>query len=191
MLLFAGLGNPGNRYADNRHNIGFMAVDEILRRHSFGPERARFSALCSEGRIAGEKVIVLKPQTYMNESGRAVGEAMRFYKLTAADLVVFHDELDLTPGKLRVKVGGGHAGHNGLRSIMAHCGADFVRVRMGIGHPGDRDLVSPYVLSDFSKADWPWVDGLCDAIAGSAQWLVKRDWPRFMTDVAQSVSHSR
>lgn len=188
MLLFVGLGNPGDRYADNRHNIGFMAVDEIVHRHSFAPYRARFSALVSEGVLDGEKILVVKPQTYMNESGRAVGEAMRFYKLTPADIIVFHDELDLAPGKIKVKQGGGHAGHNGLRSIVSHVGADFARIRMGIGHPGHKDRVSPYVLSDFAKADWPWVDSLCEAISDEAQWLARRDWPRFMTDVARRLS---
>jgi PTH1 family peptidyl-tRNA hydrolase len=188
MLLFVGLGNPGDRYADNRHNIGFMAVDELVHRHSFSPYRARFSGVISEGRLGDEKVLALKPLTFMNESGRAVGEAMRFYKIDPCDLVVFHDELDLAPGKIKVKQGGGHAGHNGLRSIMAHVGADFVRVRMGIGHPGHKDRVSPYVLSDFAKADWPWVDAVCEAMADEAPWLVRKDWPRFMSDVARRLA---
>jgi len=186
MLLFVGLGNPGDRYADNRHNIGFMAVDEVVRHHGFSPERRRFSGLVSEGRLAGEKVLVVKPQTYMNESGRSVGEAMRFYKLDASDVLVFHDEIDLAPGKLRVKQGGGHAGHNGLRSIVGRIGEDFIRIRLGIGHPGAKEKVTPYVLSDFAKADWPWVDGLCEAVGAEAEWLAKRDWPRFMSEVARA-----
>lgn len=185
MLLFAGLGNPGPRHAGNRHNIGFMAVDAIVRRHGFPPARSRFSALVQEGRLGEEKVVAIRPQTFMNESGRAVGEAMRFYRLEPADIVVFHDELDLAPGKLKVKRGGGHAGHNGLRSIIAHVGADFTRVRLGIGHPGDRDLVTPWVLSDFAKADGPWVETLCEAIAEAAPWLAAGDPARFMTEVAR------
>ncbi|WP_281300300.1 MULTISPECIES: aminoacyl-tRNA hydrolase [unclassified Iodidimonas] len=192
MRLLAGLGNPGNQYADNRHNIGFMAVDEIIRRHLFTPDRPRFSGLVSEGSIDGEKLIIIKPQTYMNESGRAIGEALRYYKLDPSDLIVFHDELDLAPGRMRVKIGGGHAGHNGLRSIISHLGSpDFVRVRLGIGHPGDKDRVVPYVLSDFAKSEWPWVDDLCEAMAAHAGDLGRGDWPRFMTNVAQSVSKSR
>ena len=136
MLLVVGLGNPGGKYADNRHNIGFMAADEIVRRHSFSPWRSRFQADVSEGVLDGEKVLVMKPMTFMNESGRSVGEAVRFYKIDLADVIVLHDELDLVPGKMRVKLGGGHAGHNGLRSIHAHIGADFKRLRLGIGHPG-------------------------------------------------------
>ncbi len=188
MLLFVGLGNPGDRYADNRHNIGFMAVDEMVHRHSFSPYRTRFSGVVSEGVLDGEKILALKPLTFMNESGRAVGEAMRFYKLAPGDVVVFHDELDLAPGKIKVKQGGGHAGHNGLRSIISHVGADFIRVRMGIGHPGHKDRVSPYVLSDFAKADWPWVDAVCEAMADDARWLAQRDWPRFMSEVARRLA---
>jgi len=187
MLLLVGLGNPGDRYADTRHNIGFMAVDEIGDTHSFTPERARFAGLVREGRLDSEKLLLLKPQTYMNESGRSVGEAMRFFRLNPEDVVVFHDEIDLAPGKLKVKQGGGHAGHNGLRSIIAHIGADFMRVRLGVGHPGTKDLVTPYVLSDFAKADWAWVDALCAAIAGEAAWLARRDWPRFASEVARHL----
>lgn len=188
MLLFVGLGNPGDRYADNRHNIGFMAVDEIVRLHSFSPERLRFSGLVNEGRLAGEKVIVLKPQTYMNESGRSVGETARFYKLEPSEVIVFHDEIDLAPGRLRVKQGGGHAGHNGLRSVAAHIRNEFIRVRLGVGHPGSKDRVTPYVLSDFAKADWPWVDALCEAVGAEADWLARRDWPRFMSEVARRTA---
>ena len=188
MLLFAGLGNPGSSYAGNRHNFGFMAVDAIIRRHDFAPGRLRFSSRCCEGRIGSEKILVMKPQTFMNESGRAVGEAARFFRLDPQDIIVFHDELDLALGKVRVKEGGGHGGHNGIRSLIAHLGADFVRVRLGIGHPGDRDRVTPYVLSDFARSEQPVVEEVCDAVAAAAPWLVARDWPRFMTEVARRVT---
>jgi PTH1 family peptidyl-tRNA hydrolase len=166
MLLFVGLGNPGRQYARNRHNIGFMALEAIARRHGFPSARARFHGLVSEGTIGGEKVMLLQPQTYMNESGRAVGEAARFHKIPLGDIVVFHDELDLAPAKCRIKIGGGVAGHNGLRSITAHVGNDYKRVRMGIGHPGDKSLVHGYVLNDFGKSD---------ALADNAALLVKGD----------------
>ena len=171
MLIIVGLGNPGPKYAFNRHNIGFMAVDAIIHRHSFSPERQRFQGLVSEGTLGGEKVIVLKPMTYMNESGRSVGEAMRFYKLTPQDIVVFHDELDLPSGKLRIKTGGGHGGHNGLRSIDAHIGQNYRRVRLGIAHPGDKERVLSHVLGDFSKADMKWLEPLLDTIAAEAPLL--------------------
>ncbi|MDO9127667.1 MAG: aminoacyl-tRNA hydrolase, partial [Parvibaculum sp.] len=171
MILLVGLGNPGEKYARNRHNIGFMAADEIVRRHSFSPPRARFQGIVSEGTLDGEKAIVLKPTTYMNESGRAVGEAMRFYKLTPADIVVFYDELDLEAGKLRIKTGGGAAGHNGIRSIAAHIGSEFRRVRLGIGHPGVKERVLGHVLGDFAKADAAWLEPLLDAIADAAPLL--------------------
>lgn len=173
MILLVGLGNPGAKYERNRHNVGFMAADAIVRRHSFSPPRARFQGLVSEGTFGGEKAIVLKPTTYMNESGRAVGEAMRFYKLTPADVVVFYDELDLEPGKIRMKTGGGAAGHNGIRSISAHIGPDFRRVRIGIGHPGAKDRVLGYVLGDFSKADQEWVEPMLDAMADAAPLLAE------------------
>ncbi len=173
MRLFVGLGNPGTKYQGNRHNIGFMAVDEIARRHGFASWRRRFQGETAEGTLDGERVILLKPATYMNESGRAVSEAANFFKLGLGDIVVFHDELDLPPAKLRVKTGGGHAGHNGLRSISAHLGNDYRRVRLGIGHPGVKDIVHAYVLNDFAKADDPWVEALCDAIAESAGLLAK------------------
>lgn len=173
MILLVGLGNPGAKYERNRHNVGFMAADAIVRRHSFSPPRARFQGLVSEGTFGGEKAIVLKPTTYMNESGRAVGEAMRFYKLTPADVVVFYDELDLEPGKIRMKTGGGAAGHNGIRSIAAHIGPDFRRVRIGIGHPGAKDRVLGYVLGDFSKADQDWVEPMLDAMADAAPLLAE------------------
>jgi PTH1 family peptidyl-tRNA hydrolase len=175
MLLFVGLGNPGRQYARNRHNIGFMALEAIARRHGFPSARARFHGLVSEGTIGGEKVMLLQPQTYMNESGRAVGEAARFHKIPLGDIVVFHDELDLAPAKCRIKIGGGVAGHNGLRSITAHVGNDYKRLRLGIGHPGDKSLVHSYVLNDFAKNETPWVEALCDALADNAALLVKGD----------------
>jgi len=186
MKLIVGLGNPGAKYAQNRHNIGFMAVDEIARAQGFGPWRSKFHGAVSEGVIDGEKVLLLKPETFMNVSGQSVGAAMRFYKLAASDVVVFHDELDLAPGKLRVKRGGGHAGHNGLRSLHQHIGADYERVRLGIGHPGDKRMVSNYVLSDFAKADAGWLDPLLDAIGRAAPFLAKGQGDRFMTAVAQA-----
>ena len=163
MLLFVGLGNPGERYVANRHNIGFMAVQALAKRHGIAPWRRKFQGVAVEGAIGDEKLLLLLPGTFMNESGRAVAEAINFYKLTASDIVVFHDELELPPGKLRVKVGGGNAGHNGLRSISAHVGNDYRRVRFGIGHPGDKNLVERYVLQDFAKDEKPWVEALCDA----------------------------
>lgn len=184
MILLVGLGNPGEKYARNRHNIGFMAADAIVRRHSFAAPRARFQGLVAEGMLGGEKAIVLKPTTYMNESGRAVGEAMRFYKLTEADVVVFHDELDLAPAKLRIKTGGGAAGHNGIRSIAAHIGPDFRRVRIGIGHPGEKTRVLGAVLGDFSKAEMTgWVEPLIEAIADAAPLLAEGNDATFANKV--------
>src|SRR3954470_13138214 len=171
MLLFVGLGNPGSRYVGNRHNIGFMVVEEIAKRHGFPPWRRRFQGVATEGTIGSEKVLLLLPGTYMNESGRAVGEAARFYKLELPDIVVFHDEIDLAPGKLRVKTGGGIAGHNGLRSITTHVGNDYRRVRIGVGHPGDKNLVQHFVLSDFAKSERDWVTALIDVIADNAGLL--------------------
>jgi len=174
MKLIVGLGNPGGKYAGNRHNIGFMAIDEIHRRHAgFQPWRSRFQGQVSEGRLGSEKVLLLKPSTYMNESGRAVGEAMRFFKLEPEDIVVLYDELDLPPAKFRMKKGGGHGGHNGLRSITAHIGADYRRLRLGIGHPGDKKLVSNYVLGDFAKADSEWLEPLLTEIADQAALLAE------------------
>src|SRR3954468_13078532 len=173
MLLFVGLGNPGSRYAGNRHNIGFMVVDAIARRHGITPWRRRFQGVTAEGSIGGERVLLLLPGTYMNDSGRAVADAAHFYKLGLPELVVFHDELDLPPAKVRVKVGGGVAGHNGLRSISAHLGNDYRRARIGIGHPGVKELVHPYVLSDFAKSEKGWVDTMCEAIADNAPLLAK------------------
>ena len=168
MLLFVGLGNPGAKYARNRHNIGFMAVDEIARRHGFAPWRRRFQGETSEGTLERERVILLKPTTYMNDSGRAVQEAANFFKLSASEITVFQDELELSPAKVRVKVGGGIAGHNGLRSITSHIGNDYRRVRLGIGHPGIKEFVHSYVLADFAKDDGPWVTALCEAVADNA-----------------------
>lgn len=184
MILMAGLGNPGKKYERHRHNVGYMAVESIRQAHGFGPERARFQGLASEGRIGGVRVLILKPTTFMNESGRAISAAMQFYKLAAEDIIVFHDELDLAPGKLRVKTGGGHAGHNGLRSIVSHIGADFHRVRIGIDHPGDKARVHGYVLSDFSKADHDWLVPLLNTIGRDADFLAKRDDPGFMNRIA-------
>jgi len=184
MKLFIGLGNPGAKYAGNRHNIGYMAVDRIAAEHGFGPWRARFQGLVAEGSLGGEKVVLLKPETFMNLSGQSVGEAQRFFKLPPEDLVVFHDELDLAPGKLRVKQGGGHAGHNGLRSIHAHIGEAYGRVRLGIGHPGHKDAVAPYVLSDFAKADAGWLDDLLHGISDGAVLLAAGDGAGFLNAVA-------
>ena len=172
MRLFVGLGNPGTKYAHNRHNIGFMAVEEIARRHGFAPWRRRFQGETSEGTLDGERVVLLRPTTFMNESGRAVQEAANFFKIGVDGVVVFQDELELPPGKVRVKIGGGIAGHNGLRSISAHIGNEYRRVRLGIGHPGVKELVHGHVLSDFAKSDRPWVETLCEAVADSAGLLV-------------------
>lgn len=187
MLLAVGLGNPGAKYAHNRHNLGFMTLDEIARVHGFPPWRARFSGLATEGSVetpsGPRKVLLLKPQTFYNEAGRAVAEAMRFYKLTPDDLVVFHDELDLAPGKFRLKPGGGHAGNNGLRSIKAHLDGDFRRGRIGIGHPGDKSRVTGYVLSDIPKDEQGWVKDLLDAISRSFGLLASGDFDAFQTKV--------
>jgi len=171
MLLFVGLGNPGAKYANNRHNIGFMAVDEIARRHGFSPWRRRFQGETAEGSLDGARVILLRPTTFMNDSGRAVQEAANFFKLGVGEVTVFQDELELPPAKVRVKVGGGIAGHNGLRSISSHIGNDYRRVRLGIGHPGVKELVHGHVLSDFAKSDRPWVEALCEAVADNAVLL--------------------
>ena len=173
MLLLVGLGNPGARYVGNRHNIGFMAVQAIAKRHGIGPWRRRFQGVACEGAIGDERVLLLLPGTYMNESGRAVAEAMQFYKLPLADITVFHDEIELPPGKVRVKIGGGIAGHNGLRSISAHIGNDYRRVRIGVGHPGHKDWVEHYVLSDFAKSEQPWRDALIGILADNIDFLVR------------------
>lgn len=191
MRLFVGLGNPGAKYAMNRHNIGFMALDRIAADHGFAPWRAKFHGQLTEGMLDGVKVLLLKPETFMNRSGQSVGEAMRFYKLSPADVTVFHDELDLAPAKCRVKRGGGHAGHNGLRSIHGHIGEDYVRVRLGIGHPGHKDRVSAYVLSDFTKADRDWLDDLLRGISDGAGALARDDSARFLNAVALRVAPPR
>ncbi len=183
MLLFVGLGNPGTRHAGNRHNVGFMAVDAVARRHDFGPWRRRFHGVATEGSLGGARVTLLLPGTYMNESGLAVAAAAQFFKIAPADIVVFHDEVDLPPGKLRVKAGGGNAGHNGLRSISAHVGNDYRRVRIGVGHPGVKDLVYAYVLGDFAKRERPWVTALCDIIAENAELLARGEDATFQNRV--------
>jgi len=191
MKLFVGLGNPGPRHAGNRHNIGFMALDRIAADHGFPPWRAKFRGEISEGTLGGEKVVLLKPQTFMNLSGESVGEAMRFFRLAPADVTVFHDELDLAPGRCRTKTGGGHAGHNGLRSVHQHIGEGYNRVRLGIGHPGHRDRVSPYVLSDFAKADQGWLADLLQGVSEGAPELARGDAARFMNAVALRVAPPR
>jgi PTH1 family peptidyl-tRNA hydrolase len=180
MLIFAGLGNPGAEYAGNRHNIGFMAVDAIQRRHSFSPWSKKFKALISEGEIGGERVLLMKPQTFMNLSGEAVGEAMRFYKLEPKDILAIYDELDLIQGKARIKTGGGHGGHNGIKSLDAHCGREYRRLRLGIGHPGSKEKVHNHVLGDFAKADRVWLEPLLDALADNAGMLVKSEDSQFL-----------
>ncbi|WP_170332887.1 aminoacyl-tRNA hydrolase [Ruegeria arenilitoris] len=191
MKLFVGLGNPGSKYARNRHNIGFMAVDRIAEDHGFGPWKSKFQSEIAEGRLGREKVLLIKPQTFMNRSGQSVGEAMRFYKLDSTDVTVFHDELDLAPGKVRVKAGGGHAGHNGLRSIHEHISPAYDRVRLGIGHPGRKELVSPYVLSDFAKADADWLDEVLRGVSGGAGFLADRESGKFMNAVALRTAPPR
>ena len=183
MLLLVGLGNPGRKYARHRHNIGYMAAARIMAAHRFGPPRARFRGCLAEGRLGNLRSFVLKPQTFMNESGQAVGEFQRFFKLETEKIIVLHDELDLPPGKMRVKTGGGVAGHNGLRSIARHVGPDFRRVRLGIGHPGDKAKVHSYVLSDFSRRDADWLEPLLDAIARHAPLLASGDDASFMNKV--------
>jgi len=184
MIIIAGLGNPGNQYAGNRHNIGFMAVDALQRLPSFTPWSRKFKAEISEGEIAGEKILLMKPLTFMNLSGESVGEAMRFYKLTPGDIIAIHDELDLPAGRARIKTGGGHGGHNGLKSLDAHCGKEYRRLRLGIGHPGDKDRVHSHVLGDFAKADKTWLDPLLDAIADNAAMLVKGEDSQLMNKLA-------
>lgn len=191
MKLIVGLGNPGAKYAGNRHNIGFMAVDRIAEDHGFGPWRSKFQGQVSEGRLGHEKVLLLKPETFMNKSGQSVGEAMRFYKLAPDDVIVIHDEIDLAPGKARIKQGGGHAGHNGLRSIHAHIGDTYGRVRLGVGHPGRKDLVPIYVLHDFPKADAGWLDDLLRGISDGAAHLAEGDGGRFMNAVALRTAPPR
>jgi PTH1 family peptidyl-tRNA hydrolase len=182
--LWVGLGNPGGQYALHRHNVGFMAVDTIAEVHGFALPQKKFQGWLQEGRIGTEKILLLKPATFMNESGRAVGEALRFYKLSVADLTVFHDELDLAPMKVKVRTGGGLAGHNGLRSIDQHLGPDFRRVRIGIGHPGHKDRVTGHVLGNYAKSELDALADMLGAIAAEAPWLAKGDDVRFMSDVA-------
>ena len=183
MQLFVGLGNPGSSYTGNRHNIGFMVVEAIAKRHTFAPWRRRFQGVAAEGPLAGERVLLLLPGTFMNDSGRAVAEAAHFYKLGLPEVVVFHDEIELPPGKVRVKSGGGNAGHNGLRSISEHIGNDYRRVRIGVGHPRVKELVEPYVLSDFAKSERPWVEALCGIIADNAELLAKGQDASFQNKV--------
>jgi PTH1 family peptidyl-tRNA hydrolase len=188
MLLFVGLGNPGPQYAGNRHNIGFMAVQAIARRHDITPWRRKFQGVAVEGVIGAERMLLLLPGTYMNESGRAVQEAVSFYKLEPGQVTVFQDEAELGAGKVRVKVGGGNAGHNGLRSISEHIGNDYRRVRLGVGHPGNKDLMERYVLQDFAKDEWPWVEALCDIVADNVGLLVEGKNSTFQNRVHLAMS---
>ena len=188
MQVWAGLGNPGAQYVLHRHNVGFMAVDAIAAVHGFGPVRKQFQGWTQEGRIGSEKVLLLKPATFMNDSGRSIGEALRFYKLDVDALTVFHDELDLVPFKVKVKTGGGAAGHNGLRSTDQHLGQEYRRVRLGIGHPGHKDRVSGYVLGNFAKAEMDPLADMLGAVAGEAAWLTAGDPVRFMNDVAMRLA---
>jgi PTH1 family peptidyl-tRNA hydrolase len=183
MRLFVGLGNPGAKYAGNRHNIGFMAVDRIAADHGFSPWRKGFHGLVSEGRLGLEKVLLLKPETFMNLSGQSVQAAVSFHKLALNEVTVFHDELDLAPGRIKAKMGGGHAGHNGLRSIHAHLGEGYARVRLGIGHPGHKDAVAAYVLHDFAKADAEWLEPLLTGISDGAPALAGGDAAKFLNAV--------
>ncbi len=187
MKLLVGLGNPDAKYAHNRHNVGFMAVDKIAERHDFGAWRRRFQGVTTEGSLAGKRVLLLKPATYMNDSGQSVGEAQRFLKIAPEDVYVFHDEIDLAPGKLKVKAGGGNAGHNGLRSMTAHIGNDYNRVRIGVGHPGVKEAVAHYVLHDFAKAEYQWLEPLLDAMADAARFLAQGDSARFLSHTASAL----
>ncbi len=191
MYLFVGLGNPGAKYASNRHNIGFMAADVIWAAHRFGPWRKKFQGELSEGTLAGEKILLLKPQTFMNESGRSVGEAVRFHDIPLEHVFVFYDELDLEPGKVRVKLGGGAAGHNGIRSISSHITPEFKRVRLGIGHPGDKRFVQPHVLGDFAKSDREWLVTVLDAVADNVALLAQGADEKFQSKVALVVNPPR
>jgi PTH1 family peptidyl-tRNA hydrolase len=184
MQIWVGLGNPGAQYALQRHNVGFMAIDAIAEVHGFEPPKKAFQGWAQQGRLGDQRILLLKPATFMNESGRSVGEAMRFFKAEAGDVTVFHDELDLAPFKVKVKVGGGTAGHNGLRSTEAHIGNEFRRVRIGIGHPGHKDKVTPYVLGNYAKAELEPLSDLLGAVAAEADWLARGDDARFMSDVA-------
>ena len=191
MELFVGLGNPGAKYARHRHNVGYMAVDAIAAQHGFSPWRSKFDGQIAEGRLGGEKIVLLKPETFMNNSGQSVGKALRFFKLEPPDATVFHDEIDLAPGKCRIKDGGGHAGHNGLRSLHQHIGPHYSRVRIGVGHPGHKDKVASYVLHNFAKADQDWLDNVIGGISEGAESLAKGDSGRFMNAVALRVKPAR
>lgn len=191
MKLFVGLGNPGPKYSRTRHNIGFMAVDQIARDHGFPAFRSKFQGEITEGRVGSERVILLKPQTFMNLSGQSVGEAMRFYKLTPDDITIFHDEIDLAPNKVRLKTGGGHAGHNGLRSVHQHIGPDYHRVRLGVGHPGRKEAVPGYVLHDFAKADENWLDDVLRGIGDGADELAIGNGPKFLNKIALRAAPAR
>jgi PTH1 family peptidyl-tRNA hydrolase len=189
MWLLVGLGNPGAKYKDNRHNVGFMAIDAIADRFSIGPFKAKYQGQLAEGRIGDQKVALLKPETFMNESGRSVGAAAKFYKIDPDHIIAFHDELDLAPAKIRVKTGGGNAGHNGLRSMDAHLGTpNYIRVRLGIGHPGDKDRVHSYVLGDFSKAEHVWLDPYLEEIGRQAELLITGKDSDFMSKVAYAIA---
>lgn len=191
MKLFVGLGNPSAKYAQNRHNIGFMALDRIAADHGFAPWRSKFQGQLTEGRLGRDKILLLKPETFMNLSGQSVGEAVRFYKLDSTDVVVFHDEIDLAPAKVRLKSGGGHAGHNGLRSIHQHISPHYDRVRLGVGHPGHKDHVPGYVLSDFAKADQNWLDDVLRGMSDGAAYLADDEGPKFLNAVALRVNPPR
>jgi len=191
MLLVAGLGNPGSQYEHNRHNIGFMAVDALQRRYRFSPWSKKFQALIADGVIDGEKVLLIKPQTYMNLSGQSIGEALRFYKLSPDHLLVIHDELDLAAGKARIKTGGSAGGHNGLKSVDKHCGKDYRRLRLGIGHPGHKDLVHHHVLGNFAKADEAWLEPLLDAIAGYMPLLLQGENSTFMNRLSMAAGGNK
>ncbi|SHF56651.1 peptidyl-tRNA hydrolase [Litoreibacter ascidiaceicola] len=191
MKLFVGLGNPGAKYSQNRHNIGFMAVDRIAQDHGFAPWKSKFQGQITEGRLGHEKVMMLKPETFMNLSGQSVGEAMRFYKLDSTDITVFHDEIDLAPAKTKCKSGGGHAGHNGLRSIHQHIGPHYDRVRLGVGHPGHKDKVPSYVLNDFAKAEQDWLDDVLRGVSDGAPYLAEGDSAKFLNAVALRVAPAR
>ncbi len=191
MKLIVGLGNPGTKYAGHRHNIGYMAVDRIAEDHGFGPWKSRFQGLASEGRLGSDKALLLKPETFMNRSGQSVGEAMRFFKLDPSDVIVLHDEIDLAPGKVKFKTGGGHAGHNGLRSVHGHIGPDYARVRLGVGHPGHKDAVPGYVLHDFAKSDGDWLDDVLRGVADGAEHLATGDGGRFLNAVSLRANPPR
>lgn len=183
MLILVGQGNPGPKYAGNRHNLGFMAMDAIADEHGFGPWRTKFQALYAEGRIGTEKILLVKPQTFYNETGKSLAQFVRFYKLSASDVTIFHDEIDLAPGRVRVKRGGGHSGNNGIRSMIAHLGPEVRRIRVGVGHPGDKSRVMPYVLADFPKSEIDWLGATLDACSRSVSFLVADEDERFQTEV--------